>query len=414
MNKFFKYLQPTIIQATFDEELPEKVRGRYFINFNVFGINYFDERYILQENEYGTPYLILRETIDPNPVGAFLMEYSQTDKVLDIPRIYIDITDKFINDPDNLFQSLVCQAIADNRIWVCGIDNFLAGKDYYTNYSLYNYLAQTDQIEVPDFSVRLPNYLDSYGFLQKKFWNDLSGEVFKDYNNLEYFNEKNNLLTNKFSEEELNNFYSTFCATILKYTKINEDKMLSSKNQIYNLVLNYFKNFKSDDTSNILSLILNSGYTITKENQKISGCGCNSTSSGDDVISLSCFDTYNEAMYLWLKNMLSDKDFYQDWFMIYKSEEDYIPNDVLIENMKTLFKEFISLQRTLTFIVTKRSLNCSCPEPQSFNESECNYIILDNYSKVFDWVFNDSLDANTNKIKIYGTRFSELLPNLQF
>ena len=32
MNKFFSYLQPTIIQATMDEELPERVRGRFFVN----------------------------------------------------------------------------------------------------------------------------------------------------------------------------------------------------------------------------------------------------------------------------------------------------------------------------------------------------------------------------------------------
>jgi len=44
MNNFYKYLQPTIIQATMNEELPEKVRGRYFINFNVFGIQYFVQK----------------------------------------------------------------------------------------------------------------------------------------------------------------------------------------------------------------------------------------------------------------------------------------------------------------------------------------------------------------------------------
>ena len=49
MNHFFKYLQPTIIQATMNEELPEQVRGRFFINFNVFGIAYFTENYILGE-----------------------------------------------------------------------------------------------------------------------------------------------------------------------------------------------------------------------------------------------------------------------------------------------------------------------------------------------------------------------------
>jgi len=406
MNQFFKYLQPTIIQATMNEELPEQVRGRFFINFNVFGIAYFTENYILGETSFGAPYLILKEDN-----WGLQLENTTEGELLDIPRVYIDITDKFINDPDNLFQSFVAQSLMDNKIWVKGIDNFLAGKDYYTNNTLYNYLALTDQIEVPDFSVRLPDYLDTFGQLRTEYWKPLTGELYEDYNNIEYFNEKNNMLTNKFSEDELNNFYSTFCSIILKYTKITDNLLLDSRNQIYSLVLNYFKNFKSDEGSNALSLILNSGYGTVTTTASTS-CGCNSSSSSTELTP-SCYDLYSTAMYNWLSTMLSDSKFYEDWFRIYKSEDDYIPNDVLIETLNIFFDEFINMQHTLNFIKSS-SVKCDCPAPVSFNENECNYNILKNYKKIFDWVFNEEIDSNVNKIKIYGGQFAELLPKLQF
>lgn len=406
MNQFFKYLQPTIIQATMNEELPEQVRGRFFINFNVFGIAYFTENYILGETSFGAPYLILKEDN-----WGLQLENTTEGELLDIPRVYIDITDKFINDPDNLFQSFVAQSLMDNKIWVKGIDNFLAGKDYYTNNTLYNYLALTDQIEVPDFSVRLPDYLDTFGQVRTEYWKPLTGELYEDYNNIEYFNEKNNMLTNKFSEDELNNFYSTFCSIILKYTKITDNLLLDSRNQIYSLVLNYFKNFKSDEGSNALSLILNSSYGTVTTTASTS-CGCNSSSSSTELTP-SCYDLYSTAMYNWLGTMLADSKFYEDWFRIYKSEDDYIPNDVLIETLNIFFDEFINMQHILNFIKSS-SVKCDCPAPVSFNENECNYNILKNYKKIFDWVFNEEIDSNVNKIKIFGGQFAELLPKLQF
>jgi len=407
MNQFFKYLQPTIIKATNNEELPERVRGRFFINFNVFGLAYFTENYILQETTFGAPYLILKEDN-----WGFQLEDTAEGELLDIPRIYIDITDKFVNDTDNLFQSFVAQALMDNKIWVRGIDNFFAGMDYFTNYTLYNYLALSDLIEVPDFGVRLPNYLDSFGQIQTKYWEDLSGEIYKNYNNLDYFNEKNNLLSNIYDEETLNNFYSSFCALILKYTKIDDELRLESQNQIYNLVLNYFKNFKSDCGSNALALVLNTGINVEKTN-KLSTCNCNTNNSSSLEITKSCSDLYSEAMLNWLIKMLGDSKFYEDWFRIKTSEDDYIPNDVMIEALNTFFDEFIKLQHSLTFLKSS-NVKCDCPSPVSFDEDECNYNIIKNYQKIFTWIFDEEIDANVNKIKIYGKQFAELLPNLQF
>lgn len=408
MNKFFDYIQPTIIQATMNEELPERVRGRYFINFNVLGIEYFDEHYLLQETVFGAPYLILKESGD----GAILLEDSPNRELIDIPRIYIDITDKFVNDEDGLFQSFVLQAMRNNKIWVRGIDNFFGGMDFYSNHTLYNYLALTDQVEVSDLKSRLPNYLDSYGNIQTQYWNNLEGEIFKDYKNLPYFNEKNKLIDNEYSEDELNNFYSNFCKIILEYTKIDESgKENEGLNPVYKLVLEYFKNFQNDCASSSLSMILNSQYTIDNTTTSM-GCGCNSTSNSETV-SPSCSSIYEEAMRTWLIKMLGDTQFYQDWFMIYENEEDYIPNDVLGNRLYEFVSEFIGLGNTLSFLQSKYRRNCACPTI-TIDENDCNYGILANYLKVISYTLEDTVLQNANKVKIYGEQFGELLPKLQF
>ena len=406
MNNIFRFLQPTIIQATNNEELPEEVRGRFFINFNVFGIEYFSEKYILQETDFGAAYLILKEDN-----WGLQLEDTDEGELIDIPRLYIDITEDFVNSESETFSSFIAQALMDNVTWVTGIDNFIGGKQYYVNKTLYNALALSDILPESHFEVRLPNYLDNYGLIQTKYWRDLSGEVYSDYTNLEYFMEKNNLTNNTYSEDELNNFYSTFCAIILKYTKITDDQLLEGNNPIYKLVLEYYKNFKSDCGSNALDLILGSQYTLNNSTIT-SGCGCNS-SSDSTTVSESCSSLYATAMETWLKTMLGDYEFYEDWFRIYKSEDESIPNDVLIENLRLFFEEFLSLQHTLTFL-PKKYLSCDCPSPTTFNENECNYNIIKNYMKIFDYVFDDTIDANINKIKIYGSQFGELLPKLQF
>ena len=403
MNKFFDLLQPTIIRASYDEGLPEQVRGRFFINFNVFNIKYFQENYILTENPLGVPYLLLKE----DAWGFELENDNAETDILDIPRIYIDITDEFIKDDGSLFQSFVCQAIMQEPVWFRGIRGFAAGKDYYLNTTLYNYLANTNQINIPNFDVRLPNYLDANANITK-YWIDLSNEPYKDYKNAEYFNEKNHLLDNKFSEDELNNFYSNFCALILKHTKITDETRIEGINPIYDLVLKYFANYKSDCASASINLILNSMYGTTTK----SGCGCNTTIT-DTLNTSSCSDLYAQAMTTYLTKMLGDADFYRDWFRIYESEEDYIPNDVLCTELTTFINEFISLQNTLSFLKPDVRKIGACPVV-STNENDCNYNKLLNYLKVLGYCANDEIDANVNKIKIYGEQFGELLPMLQF
>ena len=81
--------------------------------------------------------------------------------------------------------------------------------------------------------------------------------------------------------------------------------------------------------------------------------------------------------------------------------------------MREFLNEFLGLQHTLSFL-PKNYLSCDCPSPLTFNENECNYNIIKNYMKIFDYVFDDTIDANINKIKVFGSQFAEILPSLQF
>lgn len=406
MNNFFKYIQPTIVRASFDESLPENVRGRFFINFNVFGIKYFEENYILSENSNNFQYLLLKENS-----GIFMLEDTlEAEDIVDIPRLYIDITDEFVNDNTNLFKSFIYQASLENSIWAQGIDNFLCGKQYYVNSTLYNYLALTDKLSVADFTCRLPNYLDESGHITR-YWIDLSNEPYKDYSNLDYFNERNKLLDNTFSEDELSNFYSTFCKLILKYTQIGDEKKNEGNNKVYDLVLNYFANFKNDSGSDAVSMILGTLYsTSTSQNQK---CGCNTTFGETQTYSSqSCYDLYVEAMNTWLTRMLGDKDFYNDWFVIQLGDAE-MANDVLISNLVEFINEFLQQNNILSFTTKRKSIACECPNVTA-SEYDCNSTAIKNYLDVLKFVNDLEISKNKNKIKIYGEQFGTLLPKLQF
>ena len=531
MNTFYKHLQPNIIKFSDEQEIPESLRCHYAINYNVWGIDYFFENYLLQESSDGV-YMILNE----NNFGILLEDTLSDQKVLDIPRLYIKITDKFLTD-DSKFQEFILKAAKDNEIYGLGIDGFRPGEDYYINHTLFNYLSNivpskdnneetpqeisyglgndneeetneeeyTGPKEDPEFRFseesitvkinstynlptlissqgvdnvkyyvsninvaridttsgqvfienegetlilavfegnnrynasqatytlivqpeedttysslnienELPNYLDENGNITKYFI-DLDGEIIKDYTNLDYFNKKNNLLTFTYSEDELNRFYQNICQIILNNTTIqnNTDIFYKPNNQIYYKVLQYFSNSKVDDASIALNLILGSQYGTVSTNNQLN-CGC-STGSSSTLLTQSCSVMYEQAMPLYLKQMFGDSEFYEDWFNIYLSESDIIPNDVLIETLQLFIKEFILLDYNLDQGKSSLQYQCDCTDLSSLNNSSLEYKKLNNFLQILNWVNNSRIDENTNKIKIYGESFGELLPNLQF
>ena len=414
MNTFYKHIQPNIIKFKDDISIPEDLKCHYVINYNVWGIDYFFENYLLQESNDGI-FMILNE----NNFNFVLEDSLDDQSSLDIPRLYILITDKFLKD-DSKFHEFILRASKDNEIYAKGIEGFRPIEDYYINVTLFNYLANINAIESEGYgdeyvpsAIKLPNYIDEQGNITRYF-EDLSNEVIKDYTNLDYFNKKNSLLNGTYSEDELNNFYQNFCNIIIANSTIQNHPELfnTQKNQIYDKVLNYYANSKVDEASIALNLILNSNYGTVEAYQQ-TNCGCN-TGQGNSSLVQPCSALYEQAMPLYLSQMLGDKEFYEDWFCIYVSEEEKFPNDLLIESLRLFILEFISIDYNLDMNQNKTSYQCDCDNSLSLNNSALEYRKINNFLQILEWVNNNEISENSNKIKIYGTQFGELLPKLQF
>ena len=136
-----------------------------------------------------------------------------------------------------------------------------------------------------------------------------------------------------------------------------------------------------------------------------SSCGCSSSKSTTN--DKTCLDLYKDAMAEHLKKMLGDIKFYEDWF--YLNNEEY--NKVIITGLTALIDEFLSLNYLLNFDKSKMS-KCNCDTISDSNN--CNVKIIEDYKNVLNWIKDNKTEENTNKIKVYGESFGELLPNLQF
>ena len=421
-NRFFDLMQPTIVKTSNEEELPEYLRNRYLINFNVLGIRYFDVHYILTETDDNIPYLVLKEDL-----GGIELECSPDDyeQILDIPRLYIDITEKFIKGYTNkdgkfitgsdLFQFFIFSAIRQNPIYVAGTSDFVAGKDYWVNSTLYNYLANTHQIAYPNFDARMPNYLDQNVHITKYFV-DLHGSWQEDYTNLDYFEKKNRQRNNKYTDDQLKDLESTFCGEILEDTLIDDETRASDNNPLYDLVLNYFHNHQSDCASTAMNLVLNGLFATSYT----SSCSCNSVITTPSANSASnytqsCSDLYTSGMLLYLEQMLGDIKFYEDWMMIRLSEYHLEPNDVLVNNLIEMLKEFLDMDFNLCFSQqTNVHSSFNCNNTVSTAEGDKNRQTIENYIRVLEFVLDNNLVANKNKINLWGSAFGKLLPYLKF
>lgn len=241
-------------------------------------------------------------------------------------------------------------------------------------------------------------------------YEDLTALNIKDMANLAYFYGKNGLLDYTFTQEELKNIPMTFFKIILKYA-VPQNFYTNTNNQIYNAVMNYWANGGTDTASVGLNLVL--GGLYASSSTSASNCGCNTSSMGGatTMSTDSCYSLYVQAMSSWLTKMLADTEYYYDWFYMPIGDKCPIPNDVMIDLLIKLLQEFISLGFDLSF--TAPSTHCQCPTVTTDNGA-CNYAIIENYIKVLNWVKNNDIDANENKIKVYGSQFGELLPKLVF
>ena len=409
------YIQPTIVKLSDSEDIPTSLHNNYMINLNIVGIKYFQENFIIQENSNGD--FIMKESYqegDPVPGFAWLLEESLSEEdVIDIPRAYIVISADLVKD-DSKLKAYTINGLIDNNVFIEGVDGFVPGKDFFINETLYRYLREFNNVEENE-DVILPNYLNKNGEISENFVELDCRE--KDYSNIEYYYNKNKLAANTYSEEQLNDFYVTFASTILEYTQIDDETRATPKNQVYELVLKYFANHQTDATSVALNLILNTPYAnLTNGNCGCAKTGCSGSNSNVTGSSetQSCYDIYIAALKNYIKTMLGDTDFYNDWFTILMPNGEYITNDTLIDALEILIHEFIALGYDLSNLGKKNSKAISCGCSNISYSSTADYSVLLNYLNILDWLRNCNMQYNLNKTKIYGEKLGEIFPYLQF
>jgi hypothetical protein len=230
--------------------------------------------------------------------------------------------------------------------------------------------------------------------------------------NYKYYTKLNNLLEVEIGENDILNFYQLFMSTILQYSNIQNEELL--KNQIYKKVIEYYANGQTDNTLTGLKLILKGVAVNYIDTSELTSCGCNqsiiesnTTVNNSGVITTGdCVTAYTESMYLYLVQMFKDIDFYYD-FMFNDNE----PNENLINSLYNLIEYLKGMDFSLDFNNNKDN-HCYCEDLTVKNTN--NYNILNNFQKVLQWVNECKIVENTNKIKIYGEQFAQLLPNLQF
>jgi hypothetical protein len=355
--------------------------------------------------------------------------------VLDIPRIYFVINDNFL-DVDGSYKTpkaitsfiTTLLSLSDNCIEHYSLDNtsfitdfilngetfngvtLTPGKDFFINETFANYLISIDLgIEDP-YKIRrinnitLPNYLDKEANIQAP-WVQLT-ETEENNTDLSVYYMMNELVDFS-SEYDIKNLCSSFCAIILDKSTF-EVTVNDYKNLNYQYVLEYFKNNQTDRVSIGLELALGTQYTTQAINTASKLCNSNTTSG-----MTSCVNIYKDAMLEHLKEMLGNVNFYKDWFFnteIVNNKEVCKPNDELIKNLRMLLKSFKD-----EYSDSMNSMyNCKC-NAYLYNQNTTNNDIkgiITKYENVLDYIKSCSLQYNINKIKVYGNKFGEVLPQL--
>lgn len=335
--------------------------------------------------------------------------------------LYFEINSKILSDYkgtelETLF-SKINNASTNKEIFdilVAGNDTYKLGTDYYMSTTFYKDFSGSESEEIPtyvitDYANNITENSDSFTYL---------GNIKnKDIDNIEYFLNRNKIMSLTYDEGDLNNFLITFFTEI--YDLKQEQNSTTLQNSIYSAVINYFKNNKSDCASTLINLLLTSSdssddcgcnqynYLNTK-----STCGCSSTSSTSTSTS-DCSSLYSEKMTSLLSTMLSDLSFYCDWFMI-NNNGTLIPNKNLIDSLITLINDFETLGYSLNFSDNTDECGCIKIDANSSEASACNYKILDNYKQVLEWINSGEILENKNKIYVYGSQFASILPNMIF
>ena len=436
MDLFKNLFQPTIVHI--GENTEYNLSNIYCLNYNVVQIDWFQNNSIVLED--GTGIVLLENADINNPYSDSINDaYSLLDDgivennkaVLDIPRIYFPITEKFYNNgvlgtPITINSFIISllqlsdkeskESIADLVITGNIDDALVPGEDYFINKTFADYLIsycldiEDESLVDPNSdigqkiskirSIQLPNYLKENADINEP-WVVLSEDEQSNTDLLHY------MTLNKYekygvTDDTLKEFYVSFVNGILNF---NISKpILNTKDALYKVVLDYFSAAQNDETINKIDLVLGSTYSGQQVNTASSYCNCKGSSNAS--MTDSCATLYANAMLEHLKMMLADPEFYCSWMF----DDDNVKDD-LIEYLKYLILRL--KDKGFTLLTNTNRFNCPCPTTTGAND-EKNYKILDNYIKVLDFIHQCNIRPNINKIKQWGSQFGELLPKLYF
>ena len=436
MDLFKNLFQPTIVHI--GENTEYKLSNIYCLNYNVVQIDWFQNNSIVLEDGTGIVLLEAADINNPysdstNDANALLddgiVENNKT--VLDIPRIYFPITEKFYTNGvlgtpltiNSFIVSLLQLSAKESKDSIVDLvingnidDALLPGEDYFVNKTFADYLISycldIDDESLVDptssvgkqilkiRSIQLPNYLKDNGDINEP-WVELSEDEQSNTDLLHY------MTLNKYekygvTDDTLKEFYVSFVNGILNF---NIGKpILNAKDALYKVVLDYFSAAQNDDTINKIDLVLGSTYSGQQINAASVYCNCKGFSNAS--MTDSCATLYVNAMLEHLKMMLADPEFYCSWMF----DDNIVKND-LIEYLKYLILRL--KDKGFTLLTNTTGFNCPCPATDATND-EKNYKILDNYIKVLDFIHQCNIRPNINKIKQWGSQFGELLPKLYF
>ena len=119
-------------------------------------------------------------------------------------------------------------------------------------------------------------------------------------------------------------------------------------------------------------------------------CSCTKTSNSSSINSQSCADIYNSSMLEYLKILLGDINFYCEF------KEVFI-NEGLAEKLISLLEDFLNKNYSLSF---NNTIYCKCCQNSNYDSEHYNNVkIINSYINVLNYIKNDDICNNVNKIK---------------
>lgn len=320
------------------------------------------------------------------------------------------------------------------------VSTLLNGNDMFVSYNIYKVISEINNSENKDKSI-IENtdgdtdgdtIVDSNIYIKEDdiiskiedlTYDELYNKDIQHWININKARIANIRSEGQYTQSQLDAFTSTFFYIIKSYINDKDTSTDTITGKIYDSLISYYINSKTDSAVSLIDLILSSSYSYTPSSTITSSCSCSSSTSSSSVDN-SCVSKYQNAMDTWLIQMMQDiTSFYNKYFYIEYTDETtgeicYKPDTDLIDALILLIDEFEAAGYDLSFSTDTSKFNvCNCSsevDRRTSNVSNCNYSVLDNFKTLLLYIKENNVEGNENKIKLYGKAFATILPKMYF